>query len=88
MNDAFERRALLHLGRRLQLLARVLEARSTAATVGQLVELNPILEDETLLEHVSSERRRLRPARPICNRKRATEMRIHLLPAAPLHRID
>lgn len=54
MKDAFERRALLlHLGRTLQLLARILETRSTAETVGELIELNPILEDEILLEHVS-----------------------------------
>lgn len=53
MKDAFERRALLlHLGRTLQLLARILETRSTAATVGELVALNPLLEDEPLLEHV------------------------------------
>ncbi|HTR05967.1 MAG TPA: hypothetical protein VMJ11_04765 [Paraburkholderia sp.] len=54
MKDAFERRALLlHLGRTLQLLARILETRSKAETIGELIELNPILEDEILLEHVS-----------------------------------
>jgi len=54
MKDAFERRALLlHLGRTLQLLARIAETRSTAETVGELIELNPILEDEVLLEHVA-----------------------------------
>jgi hypothetical protein len=59
MKDAFERRALLlQLGRTLQLLARILEMRSTAATVGELIALNPILEDEPLLEHV-------RPSLPI-----------------------
>jgi hypothetical protein len=59
MKDAFERRALLlHLGRTLQLLARILETRSTAATVGELIALNPLLEDEPLLEHV-------RPSLPV-----------------------
>jgi hypothetical protein len=59
MKDAFERRALLlHLGRTLQLLARILETRSTAATVGKLIALNPLLEDEPLLEHV-------RPSLPV-----------------------
>jgi len=54
MNDAFERRALLlHLGRTLQLLARMLETRPMAATVGELIALNPILEDDVLLGHVS-----------------------------------
>jgi hypothetical protein len=54
MEDAFERRALLlHLGRTLQLLAHILETRQTAATVGELIALNPILEDEILLAHVS-----------------------------------
>lgn len=53
MKDAFERRALLlHLGRTLQVLAHVMEARSTAATVGELIEQNPLLADEPLLEHV------------------------------------
>lgn len=53
MNDAFERRALLlHLGRTLQLLARLLETRAEAATVGELIALNPLLEDEPVLEHV------------------------------------
>jgi hypothetical protein len=53
MKDAFERRALLlHLGRTLQVLAHVVEARSTAATVGELIEHNPLLADEPLLEHV------------------------------------
>jgi hypothetical protein len=59
MKDTFERRALLlHLGRTLQLLARILETRSTAATVGELIALNPLLEDEPLLEHV-------RPSLPV-----------------------
>ncbi|MEM5326980.1 hypothetical protein VSR34_10290 [Paraburkholderia sp. JHI2823] len=54
MNDAFERRALLlHLGRTLQLLARILETHATAETIGELIELNPILENEVLLRHVS-----------------------------------
>jgi hypothetical protein len=54
MSDAFERRALLlHLGRTLQLLARILETRPMAATVGELIALNPILEDDVLLAHVS-----------------------------------
>ncbi|NLP64614.1 hypothetical protein [Paraburkholderia sacchari] len=53
MKDAFERRALLlQLGRTLQLLARILESRTTAATVGEFIALNPLLEDEPLLEHV------------------------------------
>ncbi|WP_043285454.1 hypothetical protein [Paraburkholderia oxyphila] len=53
MKDAFERRALLlHLGRALQLVARILETRPTAQTVGQLVALHPILEGEPLLAHV------------------------------------
>ena len=58
MKDAFERRALLlQLGRTLQLLARILEVRPGApgaATIGELIELNPILESEVLLEHVSA----------------------------------
>ncbi|MCP3710076.1 hypothetical protein M3I54_24390 [Paraburkholderia sp. CNPSo 3274] len=52
-HQSFERRALLlHLGRTLQLLARILEARHTAETVGELIALHPILEDEVLLGHV------------------------------------
>ena len=58
MKDAFERRALLlQLGRTLQLLARILEVRPDApgaTTIGELIELNPILENEVLLEHVSA----------------------------------
>ena len=54
MEDAFERRALLlHLGRTLQLLARILQTRPTVETVGDLISLNPILENEVLLGHVS-----------------------------------
>ncbi|WP_343676638.1 hypothetical protein [Paraburkholderia heleia] len=53
MKDALERRALLlHLGCALQLLTRVFESRTTAATVGELIALNPLLENEHLLEHV------------------------------------
>ncbi|WP_321924649.1 hypothetical protein [Paraburkholderia guartelaensis] len=58
MKDALERRALLlHLGRTLQLLARILEARpdaTSATTIGELIEMNPVLEDDVLLEHVSA----------------------------------
>ncbi|MFX1674891.1 hypothetical protein PWR63_22015 [Paraburkholderia sp. A2WS-5] len=55
MEDAFERRALLlHLGRTLQLLARILEMRPIAETVGELISLHPILENEILLGQVSA----------------------------------
>ncbi|WP_321937794.1 hypothetical protein [Paraburkholderia sp. J8-2] len=54
MEDAFERRALLlHLGRTLQLLARILQTQPAVETVGDLIARNPILENEVLLGHVS-----------------------------------
>lgn len=58
MEDAFERRALLlHLGHVLQLIGRLDEMTPAPATIGELIALNPILENEPLLA-------RLLPALP------------------------
>lgn len=53
MEDAFERRALLlHLGRVMQLIVRLDETAPATATIGELIEQNPLLEDEPLLEQL------------------------------------
>lgn len=53
MEDALERRALLlHLGRVMQLIVRLDETAPAAATIGQLIAQNPLLEDEPLLEQL------------------------------------
>jgi hypothetical protein len=50
MEDALERRVLLlHLGRVMQLIVRLDEITPTAATIGELIAMNPILDDEPLL---------------------------------------
>ncbi|MEM5345283.1 hypothetical protein [Paraburkholderia azotifigens] len=53
MKDAFERRILLHyLGRVLQVTTRIREMRPAPLTIGELVDRNPILEDEPVLEYL------------------------------------
>ncbi|CAB3638628.1 hypothetical protein LMG22037_00083 [Paraburkholderia phenoliruptrix] len=53
MEDALERRALLlHLGRVLQLIARLNEAAVSATNVEEVIGQNPILEEELLLAHL------------------------------------
>ncbi|ALP66725.1 hypothetical protein [Paraburkholderia caribensis] len=52
-DDAYERRTLLNnLGRVMQLTARISEMRPVPPTIGNLIERNPILEDEPLLEYL------------------------------------
>jgi hypothetical protein len=59
MEDALERRALLlHLGRVMQLIVRLDEMAPSAATIGELIARNPILDDEPLLAQ-------LRPDMPV-----------------------
>jgi hypothetical protein len=53
MKDEFERHALLsYLGHVLQVLARICEKQSVGMTIGDLIERNPMLADEPLLEYL------------------------------------